>query len=57
VTWRTCGPASNGKKWPCARGDRRGPRGGSMLWLIIVIVLVVLAVLFLLPRIRGRGRL
>jgi len=28
-----------------------------MLWFIILIVLVVLAVLFLLPRIRGRGRL
>jgi hypothetical protein len=56
VTWRTCGPASNGQD-SSAHGDRRGPRGGSMLWLIIVIVLVVLAVLFLLPRIRGRGRL
>jgi hypothetical protein len=47
----------NGQRWPSARGDRRDPRGGSMLWLIILIVLVVLAVLFLLPRIRGRGRL
>jgi hypothetical protein len=51
------GRPANGQNRPSARGDRRGPRGGSMLWLIIVIVLVVLAVLFLLPRIRGRGRL
>jgi hypothetical protein len=46
-----------GRSGPALAATAAVPRGGSMLWLIIVIVLVVLAVLFLLPRIRGRGRL